>query len=125
MMRKESAVDPIKSLSLQDAQSRIDLALRESVQDRMQSSYSDYLPENASLAQKLMLAAARGGLQGIHAALDQFDRLSTSEDRLRLQKALLVFLTHWPEAAKLGLRIPGLEKRSPWKVVPSQRHPKQ
>jgi hypothetical protein len=73
------------------------------------------------LENQLMSAASSGGLDGVEAALDEFDRLAAKEDRGRLRHALLIFLTHYSEMAKLGLRIPSLEKRSPWKLAPSKK----
>ena len=62
-----------------------------------------------------------GGSEGIEAALDEFDRLAATEDSVRMQHALMVFLTQHTATAQLGLRIPSLEERSYWKVLPSKR----
>ncbi len=112
--------DPFR---IQKVQQRIDSVLRESPKDRRESRFSPYIAESKpDLENKLMSAASSsGGLEGIEAALDEFDRLASKEDRGRLRHALLIFLTHDSRVAKLGLRIPPLEERSPWKLDPSNK----
>jgi hypothetical protein len=111
--------DPFR---LQKIQQRIDSVLRESPKDRRESRFSQYIAESKpDLENKLMSAASFGGLEGVEAALDEFDRLASKEDRGRLRHALLIFLTHDSRVAKLGLRIPPLEERSPWKLAPSKK----
>jgi hypothetical protein len=105
---------------LQRLQTRIGSALRESQGDRARSRFSDYRYEpGPDPATHLMRAAASGGIEGIEAALDEFDRLAADDDRRRWQHALLIFLTHHPDVPKLGLHVPGLQEQSPWKVRPS------
>jgi hypothetical protein len=106
-------------------QERIDAALREDPADFAQTTFSDYLPDRArdTLVQRMTEAASVGGVRGVAAALDAFDRLSEHEDRRRLQSALMIFLTHHPTAAALGLRVPSIAERSPWSVLPSKREP--
>jgi len=107
---------------LQKIQQRIDSVLLESPKDRLESRFSPYIAEmEPDLENQLMSAASSGGMDGIEAALDKFDRLATNEDRGRLRHALLIFLTHNSEVARLGLRIPSLEDRSPWKLAPSNK----
>lgn len=107
---------------LQKIQQRIDSVLRESPKDRLESQFSPFIAEiKPDLENQLMSAASSGGLDGVEAALDEFDRLAAKEDRGRLRHALLIFLTHDSEVAKLGLSIPSLEKRSPWKLAPSNK----
>jgi hypothetical protein len=114
--------DPIR---LQKIQHRIDSALRESPQDRLQSRFSPYIADSKpDLDNQLASAAAASPseeLDGVEAVLDEFERLATKEDRGRLRYALLVFLAHDSRVAKLGLRVPSLEERSPWKIAPSKK----
>lgn len=109
--------------SVPELQRRIDAALKTSPADRARSNFSEYLPERSMLPQRLMQAATAGGSAGIAAALDECERLAATEDPLRLQRALSIFLTHHPDAARLGLRVPSLAERAPWKVVPSRPRP--
>lgn len=111
--------DPIR---VQKIQQRIDSALRESPQDRLQSRFSPYIAENKpDLGNQLTSAASSEGLDGVEAVLDEFERLAAKEDRGRLNHALLIFLTHDSRVARLGLRVPPLEERSPWKLGPSEK----
>jgi hypothetical protein len=106
-------------------QRRIDAALREPAEDREGSRFSDYLPgPSTGLARKLAETASAGGAEGIERALDEFDRLRREGDLLPLQRALMIFLTHYPEAARLGLRVPDLEARNVSQVLPSRRQDK-
>lgn len=110
------------TVRLQKIQQRIDSVLRESPKDRQDSRFSPFIAEmRPDFENQLMSAASSGGLDGIEAALDEFDRLAANEDHGRLMHALLVFLTHNSEVAKLGLRVPSLEERSPWKLAPSNK----
>lgn len=102
-------------------QERVSAALREMPKMRA-GNFSDYLPGPwTDLAKRLTAAASPGGVEGIEAALDEYDRLSAEEDPLVLRRALMIFLTHHPEATRLGLRVPSLKERGPWKVLPSRR----
>lgn len=104
-------------------QARINEALSETPEGRAGSKFSPYLPNpGVEMAGNLMRAAECGGAEGIEAALDEFDRLLTGGDRLLARYSLLLFLTHHPEVAKLGLHIPSLEERSPWKLRPSKNN---
>jgi hypothetical protein len=49
-------------------------------------------------------------LEGVEAALDLFDEVAAVEDIGRLRYALMVFLTHHPVVAELGLRLPSLDQ---------------
>jgi hypothetical protein len=114
--------DPIR---MQNIQQRIDSALRESPQDRLQSRFSPYIADSKpDLENQLASAAAASpseGLDGVEAVLDEFERLATREDPGRLRHALLIYLTHDSQVAKLGLRVPTLEERSPWKLAPNRK----
>jgi hypothetical protein len=108
---------------VRELQDRINSALTETPEDRVASDFSDYKPDHSpELVQDLMQAAEQGGEKGVEAALDEFDRLSQREDLVRMQHALMLFLTHHPAVSKLGLRVPSLEERGPWKVLPSKRN---
>lgn len=103
---------------------RISAALRETPAERARIRFSPYLlDEGPDIAGRLMRAASPGGLDGFEAALDEYDELAGREDLGRLRHALMVFLTHHPEAARLGLRVPPLEERSAWKVSPGRDDP--
>jgi hypothetical protein len=103
-------------------QQRLYEVLRETPEDYARSDFSEYVPDRTpALTRRLREAASRGGLDGIESALAEFARLAEHEDLVRLQHALMVFLTDSP-AAEYGLRIPTLQERSPWKVLPSKRH---
>ena len=117
------------STRVQKLQERINTVLAESPQSASASKFSPYLmdeqsPEVAGQAvdidARLAQAASADGAEAIEAAMDEYDRLAETEDAGRLRHALMVFLTHHPEATKLGLRIPTLEERSPWKVMPGK-----
>jgi hypothetical protein len=91
---------------------------------RARSRFSEYLPEAASGLRMRLAAAAEaagGGLGGIAAALDEFDRMSADQDPLALRYALQLFVTHSEDAARLGLRVPSLEERSPWMIAPGRK----
>src|SRR5688500_6283322 len=103
-------------------QERINVALRASAEDYAHSSFSPYVDAAEDLTTALMKAAfGRYGADAVERALDEFERLASTADRVRLQHALNQFLTHRPAPASLGLRIPDLEERAPWMVTPSQR----
>ena len=115
-------MDPATGDRLRRAQTRINEALREPIGETGGRSFSDYMPGGSIAFQdELLRAAGVGGLDGIEAILDAFDRLRGSTDRARLRHALTVVLTHHPALAELGLRLPSLEERSPWKTWPSRR----
>ena len=114
--------DPLR---VQKIQQRIDSALRESPNDRQESRFSPYIAESKpDFENQLVSAASSEGLDGVEAALDEFDRLAAKEDGGRLRHALMIFLTHDSRVDKIGLRIPTLEERSPWKLAPSNKRSK-
>jgi hypothetical protein len=115
-------MDPATRGRVRAIQARIDEALREPIGETGARSFSDYLPGGSLAVQdELLRATGAGGLTDIEAMLDAFDRLRASADRARLQHALSVVLAHHPALAELGLRVPSLEERSPWKTWPSRR----
>ena len=102
-------------------QARINAALREKPNEPY-SSFSPYMPDHRrQITKKMDEAAQSSGARGIEAALDVFDELASTEDLGRLRYALMVFLTHHPEVAELGLSLPSLEERSPSSALPSRR----
>lgn len=104
-------------------QARINSALTERPEDLSGSRYSDYLPDHTpEIVERLMRAALPGNLTGVEAAMNEFNHLAMNEDRLRMQRALMLFMTHHPAIAELGLQIPSLEERGAWKTLPRQRN---
>ncbi|HEX7151619.1 MAG TPA: hypothetical protein VF618_09045 [Thermoanaerobaculia bacterium] len=101
-----------------ELQRRISDALRERADEVRTPGYSDYAVGADDLTAELMEAARATGVEG---ALETFERLRASHDGRRLRRALMEFVTHDPAAVALGLRIPSLEERAPWKVLPSKR----
>lgn len=86
------------------------------------SKFSPYVPNSAAhLTRSLAQAAGPGGIEGVEAVMDEFERLAEREDLARAQYALISFLTNHPAATRLRLRVPPLVERSPWKVRPSKR----
>jgi hypothetical protein len=112
-------MEPSLRARLDALQSRIDAALRESIEDAARSAFSSYLPGASTEVQsQLWSHPATGQIDDIQHILDRFDELSASEDPGRLRHALSVVLTHHPTMAAFGLQLPPLEQRSPWKVTP-------
>ena len=103
-------------------QERINQALREDLEATAESDFSEYIPDTATpLTERLAQVAQQRGVEGMEAALDEFDRLKQSEDLARLQHALMLFLSEHPAATQLGLRIPPLAERNPSQILPSKR----
>lgn len=119
--KKQEGESDEEEARVQKLQARINDALIESGNEEARQ-FSPYgKVKGPNFARQMMLAAAAGGLDGLEAAMDEFARLWKQEgDRERLRYALMVFLTHYPDAPTLGLRIPSLEERSPWKATPSK-----
>ena len=99
---------------MNELQSRVDQALRETPEEEEAELFSDYAEPADDLTQKLMDAARA---RGVEAALDEFDRLRGSAKIRRLQRALMEFITHDPLAYEAGLHVPPLEERAAWKVT--------
>ncbi len=108
---------------LQKIQNRVNKALLESPEDFKRSSFSEYLPDDSwKISDGFQAIAAGRDLEGLEAALDEFDRLTESEDdKVRLQHALMVFLASNQAFSLYGLRIPSLRERSEWKTLPSRK----
>jgi len=104
-------MDPVEAL-----QQRIDDALRSD--PGAPRRFSEYRDSATDLVDRLWTAASRGGAA---AALDEFDRLRPTEDPARLRHALMQLITHHPDVSRIGLRIPSIERRAPWNVLPSRR----
>lgn len=103
-------------------QQRIDAALAETPAMRKSSTFSDYDPTRGERFDALFADASReGGVTGLERALDAFDAAARTADPLALRHDLMVFLTHHPDMARLGLHVPSLGERSPWKTLPSKR----
>lgn len=115
-------MNDIDAMRLSALQQRIDDALHEDVARAGTSTFSEYAPAGAAeLETVLMRAASGGGIAGLEALLDQAAMLAKLEDAGRLRYALSVVLTHLPIVAELGLRLPSLAERAPWKAAPSNR----
>jgi hypothetical protein len=117
--------DPDRTRLLQE---RINSALRELPEERAQSNFSPYMPDAAFGVENELTRAdkeAGGGYPGIEAALDEFARLVQSEgvDVVRARYGLQRFLAHYSGLAGLGLRLPSLQERAPWKLKPSSEEP--
>lgn len=107
---------------LQNIQERVDKALKQFPEDVELSDFSEYMPDHTpEIIRELEQAAREGGLEGIEAAMDQFGRLEKVEDKVRLQYALTIFLSNDADFSANGLRLPSLEERSSWKILPSRR----
>ncbi|HEX7317612.1 MAG TPA: hypothetical protein VF297_27165 [Pyrinomonadaceae bacterium] len=108
-------------------QRRVDALLREMPADRSASRFSPYMfdegeaEKSAGLAAEVMAAGSAGGMDGLEASVTKFEELTAREDKGRVRYELMRFLSHHPDAARLGLRLPGTEERSAWKVTPSDR----
>ena len=109
---------------IRSIQSRIDRALQQPLEDAGASSFSEYMPgASTPYEDELRRAGGTGSVTEVEAILDRFERLRASADRAALRHALSVVLTHHPAVADLGLRLPSLKERSPWKTWPSKPDP--
>ncbi|MEA2339454.1 MAG: hypothetical protein QOE82_3461 [Thermoanaerobaculia bacterium] len=102
-------------------QKRVDAALQQYPEERRASRFSEYADGADDLVDRLNRAASAGGASGMSAALDLFEELRPASDVPRLQHAFMQFLSQHPAAATLGITVPPLEQRAPWKVTPSNR----
>jgi hypothetical protein len=95
----------------------------EAVAEAATLAFSPFVPEDARRAREasraLMAAAddAGGGEAGLEAALARFEGLLTEEDPALARFALKLFITHHPDGRRI--EIPALERRAPFKTVPS------
>ncbi len=121
-MVDHSAMGQEENARVQRLQERIDAALHEDIEAREKSNFSEYFPDASTPLTRLLAQAAQpGGIEGLEATLDEFDRLALREDLLRLQHALMIFLSQEEAASQLGLRIAPLAERSPSQILPSRR----
>lgn len=121
--------DPENSERISLLQERINSALRESPEERARSSFSPYMSDAGFGVENALTRAsedAGGDYAGIEAALDEFDRLVEGEGMgvVRAQYGLQRFLAHYSGLSELGLRLPSLQERAPWKLRPSNEEPK-
>jgi hypothetical protein len=113
--------DPTRA-RVRSIQARIDAALREPADEAARSSFSTYMPGGSTdLQSALWTKPETGGVEDVEEILDRYDQLKGTDDPVRLRHALSVVLTNHPTVGALGLRLPSLEERSPWKVTPSRR----
>jgi len=106
---------------VQQLQDRIDAALREPYEESAISLFSGYMPgASTDLQSTLWTTPATGRIEDVEELLDRFDAMKGTADPNRLRHALTVVLTHHPTVGALGLRLPSLEERSPWKTLPHQ-----
>lgn len=114
-------MDDATRLRVASVQARIDDALTEPVEDAGRTRFSSYMPGGSTnLQQALWTKPATGRVEDLEEILDRFDQLKATEDPGRLRYALSVVLTHHPAVEALGLTLPSLERRSPWKTTPSK-----
>lgn len=109
--------------SREELQERIDQALHETPDSFAASSYSDYTGTATELTQRLFERAvsATDAETAVEAALEEYLALAATQDNARARRALMEFVTHHPAAVELGLRVPDLMDRSPWKARSSHR----
>jgi hypothetical protein len=113
--------DPTRA-RVRSIQARIDTALNEPPDEAARSSFSSYVPgASAELQSALWTKPATGNVEDVEEILDRYDQLKGTDDPVRLRHALSAVLTNHPTVGTLGLRLPSLEERSPWKVTPSRR----
>jgi hypothetical protein len=113
--------DPAQA-RLRSIQARIDAALSEPVDEAARSRFSSYMPGGSTdLQSALWTKPVTGEVEDVEAILDRYDQLKGTDDPVRLRHALSAVLTNHPTVGTLGLRLPSLEERSPWKVTPSRR----
>jgi tyrosinase len=91
-----------------------------------QKVFTSFLPSHqmrgVALAGELMeIARSIGGEEGLEVALRRADEASETENLELVKYALMVFITHFPEASKL--RIPSLLEREPHKLASSMAAP--
>jgi hypothetical protein len=115
-------MDDLTRARVRSIQTRIDAALREPADEAARSSFSSYTPGGSTdLQSALWTKPETGGVEDVEEILDRYDQLKGTGDPVRLRHALSVVLTNHPTVGALGLRLPSLEERSPWKVTPSRR----
>jgi len=109
--------------SREELQERIDHALHQTPEEFGRSTFSDYADTAIDLTRRLYERAvsAHDAETAIEAALDEYEAFAATEDNGRARRALMEFVTNHPAAAKLGLRVPDLEVRTPWMARPSRR----
>lgn len=100
--------------SRDELQQRIDAALRETPEQFAATVTTDYEDPVADLTRRFYhRAMSLDDAAAVEAALEEFESMQESEGR-RARRALAQFVTHHPAPARLGLRVPDLEARSPW-----------
>jgi hypothetical protein len=115
-------MDDLTRARVRSIQLRIDAALREPVDEASRSSFSSYMPgASTDLQSTLWTKSATGGIGDVEEILDRYEQLKGTDDPVRLRYALYAVLTNHPTVDALGLKLPSLEERSPWKVTPSNR----
>lgn len=62
-------------------------------------------------------ANSNAGPTGLNMVFDEFDKATATENPELVKYALLIFMTHYPQASRLT--IPSLEVRAPGKLLPS------
>lgn len=90
-------------------QARINEALPERTDEHPKVYFSPYAAHlGPDLLRQLRLAASRGGIEGLEAAMDAYDQLSQSSDARpeNLRHALHLFLQERDELDELGLQLP-------------------
>ena len=103
-------------------QDRIDAALHEPAGEAGKSRFSNYVPGGSTdLQSALWTKPTTGTIEDLEEILSRYEQLKATADPGQLRYALTVVLTHHPAVNALGLTLPSLEERSPWKIAPSKR----
>lgn len=97
-----------------ELQSRIDRLLAEPIEEGPEHRYSPYRTADGSILAARFEGAARDG--GVRAAVEAAERAMETKNHGAVRHALRIFLTHNAEATRLGLHVPGLGERAPWKI---------
>ena len=114
-------MDDSTTARVRSIQTRIDAALHEPADEAARSNFSGYVPGGSTdLQSALWTRPATGGVDDVEEILDRYEQLKGTDDPVRLRHALAAVLTSHPTVGSLGLTLPSLEARAPWKITPSK-----
>lgn len=117
---EERSPDRDEAARRQAVQARIDRALIRREPEANAAAFSPFLRTDPEPLIRLQQAAARGGLEGLEAAMDELDRLAETRDPQELWWALNVFLAHYP-TGEAGISVPSFPDQVPWQFAPGRR----